>query len=86
MGWQLFKVALLPKEKFPKLQSHISALFLAETLLDPVACQFNSLNQQKTNLAEKSRVSLIFNKPSGITEESDKQQSLSRSGMSRPCR
>lgn len=76
MGWQLFKVALLPKKNVPQApKSHISALFLAATLLDPVACQFISLNQQKTNLAEKSRVSFIFNKPSGITEESDKQQS-----------
>lgn len=72
-GWQLFKVALLPKEKFPRLLNHVSTLFLAATLLDPVACQFNSLDPQKTNLAEKSRASFIFNKPSGITK--DKQQS-----------
>lgn len=86
-GWQLLKVALPPKvPQAPK--PHVSALFLAAALLNPVACQFNSLNQQKTNLAEKSSVSFIFNKPSGITEEPDKQQSdcLSRSGISRPCR
>lgn len=84
-----FESGSATKRKVPQApKPHVSALFLAAALLNPVACQFNSLNQQKTNLAEKSSVSFIFNKPSGITEEPDKQQSdcLSRSGISRPCR
>lgn len=37
--------------------------------------QVLSLNQQKTQLAVKDSISFTFNKPRGITEETDKQQS-----------
>lgn len=55
--------ALLPKQR----------LLLA--LQQLCLTQFNSLNQQKTHLETRDGMSFIFNKPRGITEESDKQQS-----------
>lgn len=58
-------VALPPKEKFPKFLFALQQLDLT---------QFNS-HQQKTHLAATDSISFIFNKPRGITEESEKQQS-----------
>lgn len=58
--------ALPPKEKFPKF-----ILALQQLCLTP----FNSLNQQETHLAAKGSIYFTLNKPRGINEESDKQQS-----------